>query len=74
MPLYEYRCQDCDRIFEQLRSMNDADKPVECTYCKSLKTNKVLSLFSAQSAGKSISGTGSSCGSCSGGNCGCCKH
>lgn len=30
MPLYEYRCPTCDRVFEQRRSMAQADADVRC--------------------------------------------
>jgi len=32
MPLYEYRCVDCDRTVEVLQRVSDPD-PVECSYC-----------------------------------------
>jgi len=74
MPLYEYACRECDRQFELIRAMNDADKIIECAYCKSKDTHRVLSVFFAQSGGKSLAGSGSGCGSCAGGNCGSCNH
>ncbi len=74
MPLYEYACRGCGRQFEMIRSMNDADKIIECTYCKSKDTRRVLSVFFAHSSGKSLADSGSGCGSCSGGNCGSCNH
>ncbi len=74
MPIYEYNCQKCGRRFEQIRSMSDADKTIECKYCKSKDTHRALSVFFAQSGGKSLAGSSSGCGSCGGGNCGSCNH
>lgn len=35
MPLYEYYCARCDRVFEALRSLRDSDEPVPCPDCGS---------------------------------------
>ncbi|MFN0146920.1 MAG: FmdB family zinc ribbon protein [Dehalococcoidia bacterium] len=33
MPLYEYFCEPCNGIFEELRPMRDAKEPVPCPEC-----------------------------------------
>lgn len=33
MPLYEYFCQHCNGIFEELRPMREATEPVPCPEC-----------------------------------------
>ncbi len=33
MPLYEYYCENCDGIFENLRSMREASEPSPCPVC-----------------------------------------
>ena len=33
MPLYEYYCQDCHGIFEELRPMRESSEPVPCPEC-----------------------------------------
>ncbi len=48
MPVYEYRCQDCQKKYEQLRRMADADRDLVCPQCAS---NRVELLFSCFSAG-----------------------
>jgi putative FmdB family regulatory protein len=30
MPLYEYRCRTCEAVYEERRSMADADAPATC--------------------------------------------
>ena len=56
MPIYEYRCNDCDTVFEIfVSSVSDADDVV-CKKCKSKKIIKQISSFSSRMAG-STSGT-----------------
>jgi len=35
MPLYEYYCEKCDRVFEALRSIAQSDQPTKCPTCGS---------------------------------------
>jgi putative FmdB family regulatory protein len=75
MPIYEYVCVVCRNEFDLLRRMDQADEPVECNSCGSRKTKRKLSLFNAQSGGKSVSGTSApSCSGCAGGSCSTCGH
>ncbi len=64
MPLYEYRCADCETVFDALRSMSNADAPIACSKCGSENTARMISLFSAIGSRGVIAGAGSSCGSC----------
>ena len=46
MPLYEYRCGDCQEITSVLvRSFSDDKQPV-CDHCKSENLDKLISKFS----------------------------
>ena len=73
MPIYEYVCSDCDKVFETLRSMSQADKPIACAACGGKHTRRKLSVFYAESGGKAVAGTSEpSCGSCAGGDCAHC--
>lgn len=51
MPIYEYRCDDCDTRFEAL-VMGSTPEPDTCG-CGSASIEKVYSTFSAQ-AGNSV--------------------
>jgi len=52
MPLYEFRCEKCDREFELLvRSSNW--KGSACPHCGSTKLSKQLSTFAPATAGSS---------------------
>ncbi|MBR6020891.1 MAG: zinc ribbon domain-containing protein [Kiritimatiellae bacterium] len=42
MPLFEYRCLDCDRAFEALVSSGDTPR---CPHCGSERLRKLLSAF-----------------------------
>lgn len=57
MPLFEYKCTDCDNRFEELVSSGDVK--VFCPKCKSEEVSRQLSVFSA--SGKSSS-SGLPCG------------
>jgi putative FmdB family regulatory protein len=45
MPIYEYACQSCEHVTEALRSMRDADEPIACDKCGSVKTRRMHSVF-----------------------------
>jgi putative FmdB family regulatory protein len=79
MPLYEYQCAACDTVFELLRPISKAGALASCTHCGSDDTSRALSLFAAFSKGnsggpRSVSGTGSNCGSCAATSCAGCSH
>jgi putative FmdB family regulatory protein len=82
MPIYEYRCADCDRSFEAF--VRPTDTTAECPHCKGSKLTRELSTFAARSNGDSTAaasaaiansgisnGTSFTGGGCCGGNCGC---
>jgi putative FmdB family regulatory protein len=33
LPLYEYKCQKCNDVFFELRSMADREQPIACPEC-----------------------------------------
>lgn len=33
MPMYEYRCERCDALFEEIKRMADRDQPETCPAC-----------------------------------------
>ena len=74
MPLYEYLCLDCQNRFDALRSMKDADAPIECDQCQSQHTSRLISLFNAQSGGRVVAGSAPAggCAGCSASSCASC--
>jgi putative FmdB family regulatory protein len=70
MPLYEYRCAGCERIFDRLSSY-DAATP-DCPSCGGTDVRRLISLIgglagSTQTAAAPVAG---GCGGC-GGACAC---
>ncbi len=63
MPIYEFKCAQCDKEFERLVFASDNTKP-ECPICGSGETSKILSVFSCR--GLDVDGP-ASCGKTSGG-------
>jgi putative FmdB family regulatory protein len=53
MPIYEYKCNECGNVFEQLVFSSDSDECV-CPSCGEGNTCKLMSCFSCGSS----SGTG----------------
>lgn len=73
MPIYEYACLDCGKVFEAIRSMRDADNDIPCTTCASLKTRRLVSVCVCHNDGKTRS-VNSACSGCSGTHCNSCNH
>ncbi len=78
MPVFEYRCSDCNTKFEVLHKSQHSDEKVNCPKCSSESNKKLFSSFSASVDGStgnygSYEPSGdagcSSCG-CGGGTCG----
>jgi putative FmdB family regulatory protein len=65
MPLFEYRCRDCGKRFEEF-VLGDA-RP-KCPGCESRKLQKLLSAFAVGSGNGKASSVSESVGSC--GSCG----
>lgn len=69
MPLYEYRCFDCDTKFEKLTQREKADA-VACPSCGSARARRLLSVF----ANFSTSSSGETTAVAATGGCGCGGH
>ncbi len=69
MPIYEFRCKGCKKIFEEF--VRSKDYKINCPYCNSQDVDKLISTVS-QTGNGSGGGGGGSCSSCSGTNCSSC--
>jgi putative FmdB family regulatory protein len=71
MPIYEYRCADCERHFE--RYVATAGAAATCPTCGSAQVKRMLSLFAMKSDGGSpvASTVPAGGGACCGGGCAC---
>ncbi len=63
MPIYEYRCQKCDHLFEQLVRFGD-EPELKCPQCGSTEARKAFSLFGTGGANSSTSSSTSSGAAC----------
>ncbi len=71
MPIFDYKCNNCGRIFEQIVKVNT--EQTACPDCQSKQTTRLLSGFSV---GRVSCAAEESCEhrhQC-GGGCGCNKH
>jgi putative FmdB family regulatory protein len=80
MPIYEYFCPKCKGKFEQMRPISRAEDESECPKCKT-SSKRTMSKFVSHSKfdfgsldHMSAPSNGSSCGSCSSGNCSSCGN
>jgi len=75
MPIYEYRCDDCEVSFETfVRAGHDED--AECPTCHGDKLSREMSVFAQARSGRAEGASaasfgGPSAGGCCGGSCGC---
>ncbi|MGE0642175.1 MAG: zinc ribbon domain-containing protein [Nitrospira sp.] len=51
MPLYEYRCGQCDRQFEATQSVYARVEDTECPHCHARQATRLLSSFSSSVSG-----------------------
>lgn len=75
MPIFEYKCSQCDNVFEEL--VLNSEQEIECNSCGSKQTSKLLSkcrtrMGGDESLGGVPSAAGGGCASCGGGNCSSC--
>jgi putative FmdB family regulatory protein len=74
MPIYEYRCVDCDRSFEALVRPND---PLTyCPHCSGSRLSREMSVFTSGVSSSTAQGPPATVksggrGGCCGGACGC---
>ncbi|MBI5281488.1 MAG: zinc ribbon domain-containing protein [Candidatus Solibacter usitatus] len=61
MPMYEYRCTECGKQYEQLRRMTEADTGLMCPQCGSPEVQRQISACSI-GGGASSGASGGGCG------------
>ena len=78
MPMYEYKCRDCDAVFTVMQRMNAGTDGLSCPGCKGTDLTKLLSATFSPESGKAMptsmeqagSKMPSGMGGCGGGMCG----
>lgn len=72
MPVYEYRCKDCDTQFDSFVRSFDAADSVTCRSCSSGNVRRLVSTFATFGGfDDQVVQSQSSTGGCCGGSCGC---
>lgn len=64
MPIFEYKCNECNTTFEQLTKSSNSNEEIICPECHSSNNKKLFSAFSTTAVNSSFSGDG-----CANGNC-----
>lgn len=47
MPIYEYKCNSCEKVFTVLSLKVEEDGEVKCPYCQNEDIKKEISTFSS---------------------------
>lgn len=71
MPIYEYKCNECNMDFEKLVSGTNPE--VSCPKCNSINIKKKFSLFGMSGVEKPFTSDESGCSSCSKSTCTSCR-
>ncbi|PKN06478.1 MAG: hypothetical protein CVU72_04265 [Deltaproteobacteria bacterium HGW-Deltaproteobacteria-7] len=61
MPIYEFRCKKCKKIFESLIFSSTEEKKISCPKCGTKNPEKVMSVSARRNSKGSSGSTGSSC-------------
>ena len=64
MPVFEYKCEDCNSIFEILHKSTKNQEVIQCPDCRSQHYKKLISVFSSKSSNSSPDFGGCADGSC----------
>ncbi|MCK4352271.1 zinc ribbon domain-containing protein [candidate division WOR-3 bacterium] len=67
MPVYSYKCKECNEEFDLLIGVGKGNKELKCPKCGSQKLERLLSSFGVRMGG--LSTGSSSCPTCSTGTC-----
>jgi putative FmdB family regulatory protein len=64
MPIYEYRCHDCQRLFQKLQPVGAGSSGVVCPDCGSSQVERQLSTFASGPSTGSTAGVGGPAAGC----------
>ncbi len=64
MPIYEFKCDDCGKVFETLCFRSGDGDAVECPKCGGKKAEKLLSSFCSVGSGSDSDAATASAGGC----------
>ncbi|NLP11986.1 zinc ribbon domain-containing protein [bacterium] len=74
MPIYEYRCERCDKVFEELIRSSYSEQAIVCRHCGSSEIKRAPSLFgfSSRSDSGATVASGHNCSGCHSHHCSQC--
>jgi len=74
MPIYEFRCEKCQRRFEKLCPIGESGHNLQCPACGAPGPRRVMSGFATGGGGDSdaAASSGGGCAGCAGGSCATC--
>jgi putative FmdB family regulatory protein len=55
MPIYEYRCKKCEKVFEKIQRVGGGGENLVCPHCGNKKVEKLVSGFSSKGSVSSSS-------------------
>ena len=58
MPIYEYECRRCGRLFEARRGIDEDDARIQCPTCGAGDPKRVFSTFASTSSDSGCSSRG----------------
>ncbi len=68
MPIYEYRCRKCEKVFEVIQKVDEGGENLSCPSCGEKKPEKVMSCCSSFLKGSESAPATPSTSSCGGGS------
>jgi len=68
MPIYEYECKKCGKVFEIYQRLSEKSDDIKCPVCGAEKPVKRVSSFSSGGGGYASGYGSSTSGSCGGGH------
>ncbi len=67
MPIYEFKCKSCEKVFDELVPMNTEGDSLKCPKCGSVGARRLVSAFAAHglenghiAVGRKLTGGGAS--------------
>jgi putative FmdB family regulatory protein len=54
MPIYEYRCKDCENAFSRLQKIGAGTDDVKCPKCNGKSVERLLSTFASTSSSPDV--------------------
>lgn len=74
MPLYDYKCAECETVFEELVRSSSEESELRCPKCGSAAVKRQISSFAMGTSSSAERGaSSSSISGCSGGSCRSCS-